>query len=137
MTALLTEARTDLAAVLTTALVALPGVTVHDHIPEDLTGLDVALEYTIDALTPDHQGLDLSAEYLATFEVHALVSGVGNRQVHLSLDDLLSAIVPALTTSPSWEILPGSLTRITSLQTSEWTAYGVSLAARAHLTPQE
>lgn len=131
MSAVLLEARGDLAALLTGAVDA--AATVHPYVPESLSGRDVVIQPAANSLVPSTVA---AGSYDVRFNVLLLVGGEDNATVHDLVAEHLSAVVPALDASAVWELVDGTQTRITTYATSEWTSYGVGFDVTATYTQE-
>lgn len=122
----LTTARESLAGKLREAAPA--GVTVWDHVPDDLTGRDVVLQPGPDYVVP--ADTSTGAEYVVTVECHLLISGETNATTHAAADELVAAVLPAVNGS-RWVI--AGMTRLDAFATSEWTTYGIAVTLQRYI----
>lgn len=122
----ITQVRHALAAHLSSELT---DVVVHDHVPDQLTGLDVVLQPADDYLRD--AGTLAGLEFALQIEIHVLVTGEDNNTVHDLIDSTLARLAPAIA-SARWEDVRCS--GLGTFSTSEWTAYGVALTARTYIT---
>lgn len=124
----LAEARHDLHETLTAAVP--DGTAAWDHVPEELTGRDVAIQPGRPHIAP----ATLAEQYDVRLTVVLLLGLEDNQTVHTLVDEHLSALVPAALAG-GWQVDTGSMSDLRTLATSNWTSYGVTFDVTATYAP--